>query len=96
MVYAQNAEYTLRGVAITLGSRPTFDYTIVSGTPVGEYQSGYLIHESKTNIPVSGNFTQVDVIGSPEKILATPVLANGWVGSWNPEIPKGTSQAYHW
>ncbi|WP_140116055.1 hypothetical protein [Vibrio parahaemolyticus] len=94
VVYAQNAEYTLRGVAITLGSRPTFDYTIVSGTPVGEYQSGYLIHESKTNIPVSGNFTQVDVIGSPEKILATPVLANGWVGSWNPEIPKGTSQAY--
>ncbi|EHU9479634.1 hypothetical protein NV111_001121 [Vibrio parahaemolyticus] len=94
VVYAQNAEYTLRGVAITLGSRPTFDYTIVSGTPVGEYQSGYLIHESKTNIPVSGNFTQVDVIGSPEKILATPVLANGWMGSWNPEIPKGTSQAY--
>ncbi|HCG8403160.1 hypothetical protein [Vibrio parahaemolyticus] len=94
VVYAQNAEYTLRGVAITLGSRPIFDYTIVSGTPVGEYQSGYLIHESKTNIPVSGNFTQVDIIGSPEKILATPALANGWLGGWNHEIPKGSSQAY--
>ncbi|EGR5853328.1 hypothetical protein BS055_RS14815 [Vibrio parahaemolyticus] len=61
---------------------------IVSNKPM------YFVQHITTNIPVSGDFTQVDVIGSPEKILATPILANGWVGSWNPEIPKGTSQAY--
>ncbi|EGR1189266.1 hypothetical protein [Vibrio parahaemolyticus] len=39
-----------------------------------------------TNIPASGNFFQQDVIGSPENILATPTLANGWMGSWNPKF----------
>jgi len=35
-----------------------------------------------TNISVSGEFTQTDVIGDPANILANPDLKDGWMGSW--------------
>ncbi|HCZ9044783.1 TPA: hypothetical protein O4G41_000946 [Vibrio alginolyticus] len=41
---------------------------------------------------VSGEFTMVDVIGNPAEILATPALANGWLGGWIPVIPDGSSK----
>ncbi|HBH7890704.1 TPA: hypothetical protein KDX54_000093 [Vibrio vulnificus] len=44
-----------------------------------------------TNISVSGNFTTLDVVGSPEEILATPALANGWIGRRIPKIPDGST-----
>ncbi|EGR1765329.1 hypothetical protein BBM65_12470 [Vibrio parahaemolyticus] len=50
---------------------------IVSNKPM------YFVQHITTNIPVSGDFTQVDVIGEPANILTTPALANGWIGSWN-------------
>ncbi|WP_154020287.1 hypothetical protein [Vibrio parahaemolyticus] len=59
---------------------------IVSNKPM------YFVQHITTNIPVSGDFTQVDVVGSPAKILATPALANGWLGGWIPVIPDGTSK----
>ncbi|EJE4699159.1 hypothetical protein A8X94_002010 [Vibrio parahaemolyticus] len=54
----------------------------------------HVILETETNIPVSGDFTQVDVIGSPTEILATPDLANGWIGSWISVVPNGTSKQF--
>ncbi|MGL1062938.1 hypothetical protein [Vibrio vulnificus] len=48
------------------------------------------VNESKTHISVSGDFTQLDVIGSPEEILKVDALKNGWMGSWIPKIPDGT------
>ncbi len=46
-----------------------------------------------TGVSVSGNFTTLDVIGSTERILATPALANGWVGRWIPDwVPTTPSQ----
>ncbi|MCC3842028.1 hypothetical protein IB288_03580 [Vibrio parahaemolyticus] len=53
---------------------------IVSNKPM------YFVQHITTNIPVSGDFTQVDVIGEPANILTTPALANGWIGSWNPKF----------
>ncbi|MCQ9056199.1 methyl-accepting chemotaxis protein [Vibrio parahaemolyticus] len=53
---------------------------IVSNKPM------YFVQHITTNIPVSGDFTQVDVVGSPANILTTPALANGWIGSWNPKF----------
>ncbi|HFQ5291526.1 TPA: hypothetical protein ACGUXT_000706 [Vibrio vulnificus] len=47
-----------------------------------------------SHISVSGNFTTLDVISPPEKILATPALASSWMGRWIHEIPKGVSQTY--
>ncbi|MER0342234.1 hypothetical protein ABRZ82_11225 [Vibrio vulnificus] len=52
---------------------------------------GKVIHEVKTNISVSGNFSTLDVIGPPGQILATPALANGWMGRWIPDLKTGTS-----
>ncbi|MFW1047528.1 hypothetical protein ACEV8G_13715 [Vibrio parahaemolyticus] len=46
----------------------------------------HLVVTIESNIPVSGDFTQVDVIGEPANILTTPALANGWIGSWNPKF----------
>ncbi|EKO5217186.1 hypothetical protein P0J06_001924 [Vibrio parahaemolyticus] len=53
---------------------------IVSNKPM------YFVQHITTNIPVSGDITQVDVIGEPANILTTPALANGWIGSWNPKF----------
>ncbi|TOI74202.1 hypothetical protein, partial [Vibrio parahaemolyticus] len=53
---------------------------IVSNKPM------YFVQHITTNIPVSGDFAQVDVIGEPANILTTPALANGWIGSWNPKF----------
>ncbi|EGR0698446.1 hypothetical protein BBM02_20240 [Vibrio parahaemolyticus] len=49
-----------------------------------------------TDYSVSGDFTQVDVIGSPENILATPTLANGWLGGWIPVIPDGSAKQFEY
>ncbi|HHJ3249252.1 TPA: hypothetical protein ACQJT5_003937 [Vibrio parahaemolyticus] len=57
---------------------------IVSNKPM------YFVQHITTNIPVSGDFSQVDVVGSPAKILATPALANGWLGGW---VPTWTGNA---
>lgn len=53
----------------------------------------YLVIMESSNIPVSGNFTMQDVIGDPANILATPQLANGWLGGWIPVIPDGVIMA---
>ncbi|MFL0951055.1 hypothetical protein [Vibrio parahaemolyticus] len=62
--------------------------------PVASGNAITVLFTGEINTTVSGEFTQVDVIGDPANILATPALANDWLGSWIPEIPKGTSQAY--
>jgi hypothetical protein len=51
---------------------------------------GWVLWVNKeTNISVSGEFTQTDVIGDPANILANPGLKDGWMGSWIPQIPDG-------
>lgn len=71
-----------------------------TGSPVGlsssfsRKTSGKIVHQRKGNSSYGGSFLQTDVIGSPENILATPQLANGWQGSWIPVIPDGTSKTY--
>ncbi|MDG1859743.1 MAG: hypothetical protein P8I94_11600 [Emcibacteraceae bacterium] len=53
-----------------------------------------VMYTRETNISVSGEFTQTDVIGDPANILANPDLKDGWMGGWNPELPDGTSKFY--
>ncbi|MDG2600546.1 hypothetical protein P7M05_04790 [Vibrio parahaemolyticus] len=52
--------------------------------------SNNVVVTSPTNIPVSGNFNMIDVLGSPERILAKTDLANGWLGGWIPIVPNNT------
>ncbi|EMN6293736.1 hypothetical protein WB514_001128 [Vibrio parahaemolyticus] len=59
---------------------------IVSNKPM------YFVQHITTNIPVSGDFTQVDVIGNPAILVTSPSFTNGWLGSWVPIIPDNTTQ----
>lgn len=59
---------------------------VTADFPSGTYNT-VLFRE--TNLPVSGEFTQTDVIGDPANILVTPDLTNGWLGNWIPVIPDG-------
>ncbi|EMB7844688.1 hypothetical protein VAB77_002560 [Vibrio vulnificus] len=54
----------------------------------------YLVITQETPISVSGDFTQLDVIGSPAEILKTDALKNGWMGSWIPLIPDNTGKVF--
>ncbi len=56
----------------------------------------HLVVTIESNIPVSGDFTQVDVIGEPANILTTPALANGWLGGWIPVIPDGSAKQFEY
>ncbi|MGL0928249.1 hypothetical protein [Vibrio vulnificus] len=59
---------------------PAGTYNVVIGRAVGP--------------SVSGDFSQVDVIGSPAEILKVDALKNGWMGSWIPVIPNGTTKFF--
>ncbi|EGQ7662581.1 hypothetical protein I2708_001773 [Vibrio parahaemolyticus] len=63
-----------------------FPYTLPS-----DFTNWYMVTEVDKGSSVSGEFTMVDVIGDPANILATPALANGWLGGWIPVIPTGSS-----
>ncbi|WP_229614465.1 hypothetical protein [Vibrio parahaemolyticus] len=54
-----------------------FPYTLPS-----DFTNWYVVTEVDKGFSVSGEFTMVDVIGNPDEILATPALANGWLGGW--------------
>ncbi|HDY8063113.1 TPA: hypothetical protein RQK90_000035 [Vibrio vulnificus] len=56
--------------------------------------NGLVIVIKETNISVSGNFSTLFVIGSPEKIMATPALADGWMGSWCDDLPGALLNNY--
>lgn len=66
-----------------------FPYTLPS-----DFTNWYMVTEVNKGFSVSGEFTMVDVIGDPAEILATPALANGWLGGWIPVIPDGVNQQY--
>lgn len=74
----------------------TVDYISWSGSNprqsfIRKTQSYYAVVTGQTSVSVSGEFERVGVIGDPANILATPQLANGWLGSWIPDIPEGSS-----
>ncbi|HAS6390115.1 TPA: hypothetical protein I7251_13905 [Vibrio vulnificus] len=54
----------------------------------------HIVVTTETNISVSSNFTQLNVLGSPLDILATLALAGGWGGTWINNIPDGTTKQF--
>ncbi|AUR87158.1 coil containing protein [Vibrio phage 1.097.O._10N.286.49.B3] len=66
----------------------TFDITeATNGTGNEVY---YILEKELT--PEYDSLPWVDIIGSPENILAT--FPNGVIGQWIPQLPDGTSQKY--
>lgn len=57
-------------------------------------QTYYAIATTKNNLPVSGEFTMIDVIGQPANIRSNESLGLGWLGSWVPVIPDGTLKTF--
>ncbi|CAH9012920.1 putative phage tail protein [Vibrio phage 501E54-1] len=57
----------------------------------GDQSSSSVLFETKINLSVSGEFNTKMVIGDPANILLTDALKNGWLGTWCPVIPDGSS-----
>ncbi|EPF2927925.1 hypothetical protein ACSL9C_000762 [Vibrio navarrensis] len=80
----------------------TPQYGLVEGVLVVEVTKDTNIRKDQSitevkkgpNASVSGNFLQTDVVGDPANILQVDALKNGWMGSWIPQIPDGTSKKY--
>ncbi|QPL52404.1 hypothetical protein [Vibrio navarrensis] len=64
---------------------------VVSKFPAGTY---HVVVSRDIGPSVSGNFLQTDVSGHPANILQVEALKDGWLGSWIPQIPDGTSKKY--
>lgn len=50
--------------------------------------------ESPAKFSIAGAYTHTEVIGDPANILQCDDLKDGWVGSWNPESPNGSTKDY--
>ncbi|HAS6209006.1 TPA: hypothetical protein I7185_01465 [Vibrio vulnificus] len=87
--------YTLAQV----GTDSNGDYVYIhnlEGDVAAEFPLGtaVILTTNETDISVSGNFTALDVVGPPERILATPDLANGWIGGFCRVIPDNTGKTF--
>ncbi|WP_186436483.1 hypothetical protein, partial [Pseudoalteromonas neustonica] len=69
-------------------------FTIIFTENVSRAANGLIVHQRQLAISIAGEFTHTEVIGDPASILLCDDLKDGWVGSWNPIIPAGTSQTY--
>ncbi|KZN39853.1 hypothetical protein [Pseudoalteromonas luteoviolacea] len=59
----------------------------------GEISSGSevtLIINKELKLPVAGEYTHMDVMGDPDKILLCEQLKSGWVGNWISKVPDNT------
>lgn len=72
-------------------SRGAFSTDFNTKFPVGTVLTFYAVTEIETDVTVSGEFTQTDVIGDPANILQTDALKDGWLGSWIPKFPTGAA-----
>lgn len=87
--------YLLSGEAYTdkLDFDSRCDYTYVEpGTYY--YYAAPVLFTHNTDMHISGKFLQTEVVGDPASILQIEALKNGWLGSWNPNIPAGAYQKY--
>jgi hypothetical protein len=63
---------------------------ISAGNLTSEFPLGSrIVLQKEIDTSVGGEFQQTDIIGDPANILATPALADGWLGGWVPQIPDG-------
>ncbi|EOS8554889.1 hypothetical protein ACNPP3_004165 [Vibrio vulnificus] len=61
---------------------------------IGTADPVYIYEVASTGISVSGGFSMFDVVADPDKILAVPDLALGWVGRWSYDFPGSSPDTY--
>lgn len=74
---------------LTLGSNALSVYYPESW---GESPNVLVIYPTPESTSIADEYTHTEVIGDPANILLCDDLKDGWVGSWNPKIPDGTSE----
>ncbi|MBE4620983.1 hypothetical protein [Vibrio navarrensis] len=55
-------------------------------TPVSRKGGGMVVHSASTNLSVSGDFLQTDVVCDPTNITQVDALKKGWIGHFIPLI----------
>ncbi|MCU8203907.1 hypothetical protein M2H09_01235 [Vibrio vulnificus] len=76
-------------------SAGTFWDSVPVGAKVYVSRNGNKMMQHRlSGISVSGNFTQLEVVGPPDEILKTDALKDGWMGSWVPVIPDNTGKLF--
>lgn len=92
------AVYPLGSMRVRINDGSTCYVSKSAGNVASDFKGGtyhvVIGRDDFTNVSVGGDYTHVDVIGDPSEILATPDLAQGWLGSWIPVIPDGTSKFF--
>ncbi|BBI55063.1 hypothetical protein KIT05_12 [Vibrio phage KIT05] len=89
--------FVISGISANSGGYDTVYFDTASGIHSDNINitgACYVVPIEELASSVSGEFTMVDVIGNPAEILATPALANGWLGGWIPVIPDDVNQQY--
>ncbi|TMP19078.1 hypothetical protein CWC02_08400 [Pseudoalteromonas sp. S2721] len=71
-------------------------FPIISNASGLDSSSLSILIDVKHNKSVAGEFTHTEVIGDPADILLCDDLKDGWVGSWNQEIPNNQSTKVLW
>ncbi|MFT6789641.1 MAG: hypothetical protein ACJAVX_003023 [Pseudoalteromonas rhizosphaerae] len=56
----------------------------------------YVVLTKPQSLSIAGEFNHTEVIGNPANILQCDDLKDGWVGSWNPNIPDGVERKTAW
>jgi hypothetical protein len=56
--------------------------TVITATTLRRKAGGIVVHQSKTNLAVSGEFNVMEVIGDPADIRQVAALKGGWFGYW--------------
>ncbi|BAV80953.1 hypothetical protein [Vibrio phage RYC] len=72
--------------------RDAFNAAFPNGTVITVYvvHADYAGQVDNNTYSVEGDFSCKDILGNPVDILATPQLANGWIGYWNPDLRLGS------
>ncbi|WP_186436477.1 hypothetical protein, partial [Pseudoalteromonas neustonica] len=64
-------------------------FTIIFTENVSRAANGLIVHQRQLATSIAGEFTHTEVTGDPASIRLCDDLKDGWVGSFNPNIPDG-------
>ncbi|AUR95808.1 hypothetical protein NVP1213O_32 [Vibrio phage 1.213.O._10N.222.54.F10] len=92
IAYSEQSDGSYRKLKVTGVYSTYLEFDSVDGLAWDRVNGGYIAVSLSTNLSVSGDFMTQMVIGDPANILQTDALKNGWLGTWCPAIPDGTSK----
>ncbi|WP_217874280.1 hypothetical protein [Pseudoalteromonas shioyasakiensis] len=96
IVGASGAVYPLQAFSIRTDADSTCYVvgSIANDFPAGSYNIVIYRDDLRSLPSVSDEYLHTEVVGHPSQILLCNDLNKGWLGTWNPVIPDGTTQTY--